>query len=110
METMPDNLPVESGHAVCETEWILICRSAIHGTGGYARRNISAGTRLIEYVGEKISKAESLRRCVAQNGCIFALTEELDLDGNVAWNPARFINHSCAPNCEAEQDEGRIWI
>ena len=33
-----------------------------------------------------------------------------DLDGNVSWNPARFINHSCAPNCEAVLDQGPIWI
>lgn len=34
----------------------------------------------------------------------------MDLDGDVPWNPARFINHSCAPNCEAEQDGDHIWI
>src|SRR6185436_12484213 len=33
-----------------------------------------------------------------------------DLDGEVAWNPARWLNHSCAPNCDAEWIEGRIWI
>lgn len=84
--------------------------SVIHGTGGYARRDIASGTRVIEYVGEKITKAESLRRCEQNNEYIFTLDDEFDLDGNVPWNPARFINHSCAPNCEAEVDEGRIWI
>jgi len=84
--------------------------SAIHGTGGYARRDITSGTRVIEYVGEKITKAESLRRCEQDNQYIFTLDDEFDLDGNVPWNPARFINHSCAPNCEAELDEGRVWV
>ena len=46
-------------------EFLEVRQSAIHGTGGYARRNISAGTRVIEYVGERISKEESSRRCEA---------------------------------------------
>jgi SET domain-containing protein len=89
---------------------ILIKTSGVHGTGGFARRAIPAGTRIIEYVGEKIDKAESLKRCELNNEYIFTIDETHDLDGNVDWNPARFINHSCAPNCEAEWDECRIWI
>jgi len=84
--------------------------SRIHGMGGYARCDIPAGTRVIEYVGERISKTESVRRCEADNQYIFAINDEWDVDGSVSWNPARFINHSCAPNCEAEWDEDRIWI
>ncbi len=71
---------------------------------------ISQGTRVLGYQGERISKAESLRRCEQNNGFIFALNDQEDLDGNVAWNPARFLNHSCAPNCEARMEEDRIWI
>ena len=93
-----------------ETEWVSLKTSSIHGTGGFARRDVPAGTRVLEYVGEKIDKSESLRRCEADNPFIFTLNEETDIDGNVAWNPARFLNHSCAPNCEAEVAEGRIWI
>lgn len=84
--------------------------SPIHGRGGFARRDIPAGTRIVEYVGERISKAESLRRCEAMNAYIFHLDEQYDLDGGVPWNPARFLNHSCEPNCEAVMDQGRIWI
>lgn len=84
--------------------------SLIHGTGGFASSNCTQGTRVIEYVGEGITKAESLHRCEAGNQCIFYLDEDWDLDGNVPWNPARFLNHSCGPNCEAELIEGRIWI
>ena len=40
----------------------------------------------------------------------FDLDETTDLDGNVEHNPARFINHSCSPNCEAQSEEDRIWI
>lgn len=95
---------------VAETDLVLFRGSPIHGIGGFAKRELPQGLRLIEYVGEKISKAESLRRCQANNEYIFALDEHVDLDGNVPWNPARFLNHSCAPNCEAELDQGRIWI
>lgn len=93
-----------------ETEFILFKTSPIHGTGGFARAGIAAETRVIEYIGEKITKQESLVRCEQNNEYIFALSDEQDLDGNVSWNPARFLNHSCAPNCEARLEEGRIWI
>ena len=89
---------------------IVFHSSPIHGTGGFARVDIPAGTRVIEYVGEIISKQESLERCERSNEYIFAIDEEHDLDGNVEWNPARFLNHSCEPNCEAQFLEGRIWI
>ena len=48
--------------------------------------------------------------CEQNNAYIFTLNDQQDLDGNVPWNPARFINHSCAPNCEAEKDDDRIWV
>jgi SET domain-containing protein len=93
-----------------QTERIVFKASSIHGTGGFAKAKIAAGTPIIEYLGERITKAESLRRCEQNNEFIFTLDSELDLDGNVAWNLARFINHSCAPNCDAELVNGRIWI
>ena len=89
---------------------IEIRPSRIHGRGAFAKTAIAAETRVLEYVGERISKAESLRRCAANHEYIFQLDDEIDLDGGVEWNPARFLNHSCAPNCEAEWDEGRIFI
>ena len=91
-------------------EWLLVATSVIHGQGGFARTAIPAHTQVIEYVGDRITKAESRRRCELENHFIFTLDEEWDLDGNVDHNPARFINHSCQPNCEAQDIEGRIWI
>jgi uncharacterized protein len=84
--------------------------SSIHGTGVFAKTDLPAEMHVIEYVGEKISKPESVRRCALGNPFIFSVTEEFDLDGDVEWNPARLINHSCAPNCEAQCIEDRIWI
>jgi hypothetical protein len=105
--TMP---PGSNSSNIAETALVRFRPSAIHGVGGFAKTDIAAGTRVIEYVGEKITKAESLRRCESANEYIFSLDETRDLDGNVPWNPARYLNHSCDPNCEAEPDGGRIWI
>jgi hypothetical protein len=93
-----------------EGEWLVFKRSPIHGVGGFAKADIGQGTRVIEYLGQRISKRESLQRCEANNEYIFALSQREDLDGNVEWNLARFINHSCSPNCEALLGNEHIWI
>lgn len=93
-----------------ETELLSFKHSPIHGFGGFARRDIATGLRIIEYLGERIGKEESLKRCEQCNEFIFTLDENTDLDGRVNWNPARLLNHSCAPNSDAELREGRIWI
>jgi len=93
-----------------ETEYLLFKPSAIHGIGAFAKHAISAGTQVIEYVGEMISREESLHRCQKDNNCIFGLNATHDLDGGVDWNPARFINHSCEPNCDAVCEGEQIWI
>ena len=89
---------------------VAFAPSRIHGTGGFATVDCVQGNRVIEYVGERINKPESLNRCEAGNQWVFHLDDHENLDGNVSWNPARFLNHSCSPNCEAELIEGRIWI
>ena len=101
-------------------EWLEIRDSEIHGSGAFARCNIDVEQKIIEYVGEKITKAESNRRGLAlyeesqQTGgasvYIFDLNKKHDLDGNTPDNHARLINHSCEPNCEAINERGRIFI
>lgn len=91
-------------------EWLEVGPSGIHGQGGFARRAIPADTTVVEYVGEWIDKEESARRCEAGNVYVFTIDDARDLDGNVSWNPARLLNHSCEPNCEAQQEGDRIWI
>lgn len=95
-------------------------KSRLHGVGVFARDFIPQGERLLEYVGERITKAEAARReerrriraAAGGDACvyIFELNRLHDLDGDVPGNPARRINHSCAPNCAAESDGRRIWI
>jgi SET domain-containing protein len=93
-----------------ETALLHFRTSSIHGRGAFARHPIGAGTLVAEYVGERIDNQESLRRCELNNEYIFTLSDEESLDGNVEWNPARLINHSCSPNCEALVEDGHIWI
>ncbi len=93
-----------------ETEHLVFRKSQIHGVGAFARKDIGAGSHVIEYLGEKIDKRESLRRCEQDNQYIFSLGDEYDLDGDAPSNLARFINHSCEPNCSAELEGEHIWI
>ncbi len=92
------------------TDLVVFHNSPIHGTGGFATADIPKGTRLLEYVGERIDKQESLRRCESGNGFIFSLNDLEDLDGDVDCNPARWLNHSCSPNCEAVAENEQIWL
>lgn len=101
---------VPSCPRVSESASIEFRASPIHGLGGFAHAAIPAGARVLEYVGERISKSESLRRCAAGNPFIFNLDEHWDLDGDSPANPARWLNHSCAPNCDAERLDDRLWI
>lgn len=93
-----------------ETQLVSFRPSTIHGLGGFAKTNISKDTRVLEYLGERIDKQESARRCEANNVYIFSLNDHQDLDGDVSWNPARFLNHSCSPNCEAQLADDRVWV
>ncbi len=100
--------------------WVRQADSAVHGYGLYASQDIPKGTRVIEYVGEKITKAESDRRDEVRrarqdggdDGCVylFILNKRYDINGDVSWNTARLINHSCDPSCETEYADGGIWI
>ncbi|MGE5244050.1 MAG: SET domain-containing protein [Betaproteobacteria bacterium] len=89
-------------------------RSRIHGWGVYATRRIPKNTRIIDYAGEKISNQESLKRerRYIRTGHIwcFKLTNRTVVDAHVGGNDARFVNHSCRPNCYIHIKDGVIWI
>ena len=92
--------------------YIRVTNSKIHGRGVFAKKDIRKGTKIIEYVGEKITKAESDKREDNENGTIytFELNSKYDIDGDVSYNTAKYINHSCNPNCETDIIRGKIWI
>lgn len=103
------------------SEYAVIKESKIHNKGVFAKKDIPKGTKIIEYIGEKITKSESQKRAEKQfkksknhtvdgGVYIFELNRKYDIDGKVPWNPAQYINHSCSPNCEVEIIKGKIWI
>ena len=95
--------------------------SKIHAKGIFATENISKNKKIIEYMGEKITKSEGDRRSEKRikrylnskktgSVYIFELNKKFDIDGSPKYNKARYINHSCNPNCEVQISKGKIWI
>ena len=96
-------------------------KSKVHGSGLFAAQDIKKKLQVIEYIGEKVSKREGDKRAHKQinkakknhnNGrvYVFELNQRYDIDGDVPYNHARLINHSCDPNCEVEIVNNRLWI
>ncbi|CCD35495.1 Proteins containing SET domain [Candidatus Paraburkholderia kirkii UZHbot1] len=94
---------------------VTVRRSGVHGKGVFAVKRIAAGEQVMEYKGEHISWKEALRRHPhnpeePNHTFYFALDDGRVIDGKIDGNNAKYINHSCAPNCEAEEVEGRVYI
>jgi SET domain-containing protein len=92
-----------------------IRRSPIQGAGAFATMPIARGTRLIEYTGERLTPTEADARypdddLERHHTYLFAIDDDVVIDAAVDGNEARFINHSCEPNCDAVIDDGRIFI
>ena len=89
--------------------------SAIQGTGAFATRTIKKGTRIIEYLGQRVSWRTADKRYDDENmkrhhTFLFTVDEKVCIDGAVNGSDARFINHSCDGNCEATNERKRIFI
>ncbi len=96
-------------------------KSNIHGVGIVAKRDVKKNERIIEYIGDKISKKEGDKRSAARikeflnkknegSVYVFELNDKFDIDGSPQYNNARYINHSCYPNCEVDIIDNKIWI
>ena len=96
-------------------------KSSVHGIGIIAKKEIRKGKKIIQYIGEKITKKEGDKRSAEwikkyQNKknqgsvYIFELNKKYDIDGSPLYNKARYINHSCNPNCEVDIVNNEIWI
>jgi hypothetical protein len=85
-------------------------KSRIQGTGGFARVAIRRGKRIVEYDGPRLSQEEAQGLIDRGNVYIFTLNDKVAINGWVRWNMARFINHSCAPNCESRIVRDRVWL
>ncbi|HVE48040.1 MAG TPA: SET domain-containing protein-lysine N-methyltransferase [Casimicrobiaceae bacterium] len=90
--------------------------SHIHGRGVFATRKIKKGAKIIEYRGQRITWKEALKRPDTDpdnpfHTFFFSLDDGRVIDAGVRGNAARWLNHSCAPNCETEEDDdARVHI
>ena len=102
------------------SEYLIVKNSKIHSTGVFAAKDIPKGIQLIEYKGDIVSKEEGTRRAEAQceiarkdptqgKHYVFELDDEHDIDGNTPNNDAKYVNHSCDPNCSYNIIAGHIW-
>ncbi len=89
---------------------LWIGKSHISGKGLFAAQEIKKGTRIIRYIGSKIPKGESVERLAQGNAYIFSFNDRYDIDGKTLKNKARYINHSCDPNCDVLITKRSIWI
>lgn len=99
-----------------DAPWFAVRRSGVHGRGGFATRTIPKGTRIVEYCGEILTWAQVWKRYPeedesAQNHTfLFEIDDRRVIDATrVDW-PAKWINHSCDPNCTIVGDGDKIFI
>ena len=102
-------IPVASGKRIQPR------RSGVHGKGVFALQDIAEGETLIEYVGEVISWDEAQDRHPhdpndPNHTFYFHVNEDRVIDALHGGNSSRWINHSCDPNCEADEENDRIFI
>jgi SET domain-containing protein len=77
------------------------------GLGLFAGEAIPKGACVIEYTGREITREEVY---TSNSRYLFEISNRKTIDGSPRWNTARYINHSCRPNCEIEIAKGRVWI
>ncbi|MFI4869223.1 MAG: SET domain-containing protein [Steroidobacterales bacterium] len=90
-------------------------RSRVHGRGVFALRRIRKGTRIIEYLGDRVSHRQADRRYEHKDindnhTFLFIVDRNVVIDGGANGNDARFINHACDPNCESVIEDRRVFI
>ena len=88
---------------------IKVCESGVHGRGVYTMQFIPKGRRIIEYTGERVSW-EAVPDDKSPHTFNFGLENGDVINPEIGGNDARWINHSCNPNCEAIEEDDRIFI
>ncbi|WP_310383695.1 SET domain-containing protein [Roseateles sp.] len=94
---------------------IQVRHSGVHGRGVYAVAKVLAGEVLIEYTGERISWDEAMDRhphdpAQPHHTFYFHIEDGRVIDALFGGNSSRWINHACDPNCEADEENGRVFI
>src|SRR5436309_10812494 len=85
-------------------------RSGVHGRGVYATQFIPEGTRIIEYTGQRVSWEDAPNDENNPHTFNFGLESGEVINPEIGGNEARWINHSCDPNCEAIEEDNRIFV
>ncbi len=96
-------------------ELVEVRESPIDGKGVFAKSLIPQGTRIVEYTGERITHPEADARydedaMERPYTYLFTLDKKTVVDATIAGNQARYINHSCEPNCQAVVEDGHIYV
>jgi uncharacterized protein len=102
-------------HAPAETPMFEVRSSGIHGRGAYATRKIPKGMRVVEYLGDRITHEQADARYEEKgqddgHTFLFVVSSRVVIDAGVQGNEARFINHSCDPNCDTVIEGERVFI
>jgi SET domain-containing protein len=97
------------------TRRIQVRRSGVHGKGVFAVAPIAKGERIVEYTGEIITWKQALKRHPhnpdePDHTFYFHIDDGRVIDGLYGGNAAKWINHSCQPNCETDEEDGRVWV
>jgi len=85
----------------------LVVRRSPTGLGLFTESEIPKGACVIEYVGPQLSKEQEEK---SNSRYLFEVHSRKTIDGAPRWNTARYINHSCRPNCEPNIHKGRVFI
>lgn len=98
-----------------QPRYLKVKRSRLAGLGVFTSRDVPKGTLLLEYLGERITHEEAGERYYAAKEpdafvLLFTVDRKVVIDGGVGGRAARYVNHSCEPNCEADEIGGRIFI
>jgi len=96
-------------------DMLRVRRSRLHGRGVFALRRIRKGTRVLEYLGDRVSHDEaddrySHKPLEDNHTFLFIVNRSTVIDGGANGNDARYINHSCDPNCESLIEDRRVFI
>lgn len=111
--TKPDTVTEQPGLPIADA--IVVRHSKIHGNGVFATRKIREGDCVTEYQGDRITAKQALKRSGQDpdnpfHTFFFSLESGRLIDGDSNGNESRWINHSCAPNCEAREEDGQVFI
>ncbi len=107
--------PVIRTPSIAQHPGIEVRASSVHGTGVFAIADLPKNTRLVEYVGEILTWAKAQKRHPhnpdePNHTFFFHIDDKHVIDAAVGGNDARWINHACDPNCEADEDDGRVFV